>query len=126
MKDNHPTNYVLIDYENVQPQNLELLSKHLKARKIHIQREKDLAEVPILRMDSAANRDEKIAAIVKNLSGQGPARPRKEKTLTNAINSWFTKQLDEKELNALIQSLKRKGYITVKEGNISYNLTQTP
>lgn len=197
---NTPTNYVLIDFENVQPKNLELLSKHpfkvlvfvgasqtkvpydlaeamqqlgenaeyikitgngknaldfhiafsvgelsvkdpkahfhiiskdtgfdplikhLKARKIHIQREKDLAEIPILRMDSAANRDEKIAAIVKNLAGQGPARPRKETTLANAINSWFTKQLEEKELNALIQSLKNKGYITVKDGNVSYNL----
>ena len=202
MKNNRPTNYILIDFENVQPKNLELLSKHpfevlvfvganqskvpydlaeamqrlgknaqyikitgtkkdaldfhiafyvgelaaknptayfhivskdtgfdplikhLKVRKIHIQREKDLAEIPVLRMDSAANRDEKIAAIVKNLAGQGLARPRKEKTLTNAINSWFTKKLEEKELTVLINELKRKQYIVVNNGNVSYKLPQ--
>jgi len=29
MDKKHPVNYVLIDFENVQPKNLELLSKHL-------------------------------------------------------------------------------------------------
>jgi len=200
MNNKLPTNYVLIDFENVQPKNLELLSKnpfkvlvfvganqtkvpydlaeamqrmgenakyiqitgngknaldfhiafyigelatkdssahfhiiskdtgfdplirHLKSKKIHIQREKDLAEIPILRMDSAAPPDDKISIIVKNLIGRAQSRPRKEKTLANSINSWFTKKLDEKELNALIQSLKNKGYITVKDGNVSYRL----
>ena len=139
-----PTNYVLIDFENVRPNNLELLSKHpfkvfvfvganqakipydlaaamqqlgkdgeylkiggsgknaldfhiafyvgelavkdpkanfhiiskdtgfdplirhLKARGIQIQREKDLAEIPVLRMSTATNIDEKIDAISEN------------------------------------------------------------
>ncbi len=204
MKNNHSTNYVLIDFENVQPKNLELLSKHpfkvlvfvganqtkvpydlaeamqrlgengeyikiagngknaldfhvafsvrelsvkdpkahfhiiskdtgfdplikhLRSKKIHIQREKDLAEIPILRMDSAAPPDDKISIIVKNLIGRAQSRPRKEKTLANSINSWFTKKLDEKELTALIQSLKSKGYITVKDGNVSYRLPKKP
>jgi len=45
------------------------LIKHLKARKVRIQREKDLAEIPVLRMSAATSDDEKIAAIVKNLAG---------------------------------------------------------
>lgn len=200
MSKNTPVNYVLIDFENVQPKNLELLSKHpfnvlvfvgatqtkvpydlaeamqrlgknaeyikiagngknaldfhiafsigelsikdpkahfhiiskdtgfdplikhLKAKKIRIQREKDLAEIPILRMDAAAPSDDKLSIIVKNLIGRGQSRPRKEKTLTNTINALFTEKLGEKELSALIQSLKSKGYITVNDGNVSYNL----
>lgn len=99
------------------------LIKHLKARKIRIQREKDLAEIPPLRMSSATSNDEKIAAIVKNLAGRGQARPRKLKTLTNTINSLFTKTLEEKELISLIEDLKKRKYIVVsKEGNVSYKL----
>ncbi len=53
------------------------LIKHLKGRKIRIQRERDLAEIPILRVSNTTSSDEKIAAIVKNLGGRGQARPRK-------------------------------------------------
>lgn len=197
-----PVNYVLIDFENVQPKNLELLSKHpfqilvfvgsnqtkvpyelaealqrlgnnaqyikiegngknaldfhiacyigelaakdpgawfhiiskdtgfdplvahLKARKIHIQREKDLAEIPLLRVPAAASDNEKLTAIVKNLIGRGPSRPRKEKTLTNTINSLFAEKPTESELAGLIAELKRKRYITVKDGNVSYQLPE--
>lgn len=100
----------------------DLLIKHLKSRKIHIQREKDLAEIPVLRMSSATSSDEKIAAIVKNLIGRGQSRPRKEKTLRNTINALFTEKLQDQELNELIDGLKRKRYITINDGNISYTL----
>lgn len=194
------TNYVLIDYENVQPKNLEILSqhpfkvlvfvgamqakipyelaeamqnlgesakyikiggtgknaldfhlafyigelatndpqayfhviskdtgfdpliKHLQSRKYKIQREKDLAEIPVLRMSVATTNDEKISAIVKNLAGRGHSRPRKVKTLANTINSLFTEKLEEKELVSLIGELEARGYISTKENNVSYNL----
>jgi len=195
-----PTNYVLIDYENVQPKNLEILASHpfkvfvfvganqtkvpfdlaqamqrmgedatyikiagngpnaldfhiayyigelaqsdpagffhiiskdkgfdplishLKDKKIRVQREKDLAEIPVLRMSTATSDDDKITAIVKNLSGRGQSRPRKVKTLANTINSLFTEKLDEKQLNALINKLKAKKYIAVNQNNVSYKL----
>ena len=195
-----PTNYVLIDFENVQPKNLELLKdhsfkvyvfvgasqtkvpfdlastmqafgndaryikisgngknsldfhiayyvgqlslqdpegnfyiiskdtgfdpliKHLRAKKIRIHREKDLAEIPFLRISIATSSDEKITAIVKNLAGRGQARPRKTKTLANTINSLFTKKLDENELMALITELQEQKYIAISQGNVTYKL----
>ena len=75
------------------------LIKHLRAKKIRVQREKDLAEIPVLRISSATNNDAKIRAIIKNLSGRGQARPRKVKTLSNTINSLFSPKLNEKELS---------------------------
>lgn len=98
------------------------LIKHLKARKVRILREKDLAEIPVLRMSAATSDDEKIAAIVKNLSARGHSRPRKVKTLANTINSLFTKKLEEEELMSLITELQNKHYIVVTEGNVSYKL----
>ena len=197
-----PTNYVLIDFENVQPKNLEILAihpfkvfvfvgasqakipfelaaamqhlgekaqyvktggngknaldfhlafyvgelaakepdayfhiiskdtgfdpliRHLKGRKIRIQREKDIAEIPVLQMSNATSGDEKISAIVKNLVGRGQSRPRKVKTLANTINSLFTKKLEEQELMSLVNELQKKSYIVVSEGNVTYKLPQ--
>ena len=100
------------------------LIKHLKSKKIRVQREKDLAEIPVLRMSSATSIDEKIAAIVKNLAGRGQSRPRKTKTLANTINSLFAKKLEENELMGLIKELQKRKYIVVNEGNVSYKFTQ--
>ena len=199
-----PTNYVLIDFENVQPKNLEILEKHpfkifvfvganqtkvpfdlatamqnfgdsaqyikisgngknaldfhvafyigqlshqdpkglfhiiskdkgfdplikhLRAKKIRVQREKDLAEIPILRISSATNNDDKICAIIQNLAGRGQSRPRKIKTLSNTINSLFSPKLNEKELSKLINILKEQKYIAIKDSNVSYSLPKQP
>jgi hypothetical protein len=195
-----PTNYVLIDFENVQPKNIELLKKHpftiiifvgenqvripldiacslqefgkeakyikisgngpnaldfhiacylgqlsaedkegyyhivskdtgfdplvrhLRSIKIKVNRVNDLAEIPILRISNTTDNDEKLNAIVKNLAGRGQARPRKVKTLSNTINSLFTKKLEENELELIIKNLISKKYISINQENISYNL----
>jgi hypothetical protein len=98
------------------------LVKHLRTKKIRVHREKDLAEIPVLRISSATNNDEKISAIIKNLVGRGQSRPRKIKTLANTINSLFTQKLKENELNNLIKGLKEQEYIIIKDSNVSYKL----
>lgn len=100
------------------------LVRHLVSNKIHVQRENDLAEIPALRISSATNLDDKILAIVKNLAGRGHSRPRKLKTLKNTINSLFTNKLDEQELYALLEELKRRKYIAIDNSNIRYKLPQ--
>lgn len=195
-----PTNYVLIDFENVQPKNLEVLSqhsfkiivfvgenqtklpydlvagiqefgsdakyiriagngknsldfhlayyigklateepeaffhiiskdtgfdpliKHLRENKVKVHRETDLAEIPVLRISNASNKDETINAIVKNLAGRGQSRPRKVKTLINTINSLFAKKLDDKAMMSLLQSLRDRKYIVINDTKVSYQL----
>ena len=98
------------------------LIAHLVSRGIRIQREKDLAEIPVLRVPTTSSSDEKIAAIVKNLGGRGQSRPRKVKTLENTINSLFTKKLDPSELTAIVKELQKRKLIVVNQGNVSYKL----
>ncbi len=98
------------------------LIRHLNERKIRVKREKDLAEIPLLRMSTETSNDEKIDAIVKNLAGRGQSRPRKVRTLSNTINTLFTKRLDEAELQAIIKELQQRKYIAVNKGNVSYKL----
>ena len=100
------------------------LIKHLKARKIRVQREKDLAAISVLRISTATSGDEKIAAIIKNLSDRGQSKPRKEKTLANTINALFTNKLDERELLSLVKQLQERKYIVINQGNVSYKLPQ--
>ncbi|NIL93302.1 MAG: NYN domain-containing protein [Woeseiaceae bacterium] len=98
------------------------LIRHLKERKIRVRREKDLGEIPLLQLPTKASLDEKISAIVKNLGGRGQSRPRKVRTLQNTINSLFTKKLDQSELNELVDEMKKRKLIVVRQNNVSYKL----
>jgi hypothetical protein len=99
------------------------LIKHLKSRRVRIQREKDLTEIPLLRVSNKTSTDEKIAAIVKNLGGRGQSRPRKVRTLENTINTLFIKKLAKNELAALVKELQKRNLIVVSQGNVSYKLS---
>ena len=96
------------------------LIRHLKERKIFAQREKELAEIPLLRVSNATSIGEKIEAIVKNLAARGHSRPRKLKTLGNTIDTLFMKKLDESELTAIIEQMKKQKLIAVENETVSY------
>jgi len=115
---NHDAHFHIISKDT----GFDPLIKHLRARKIRVQREKDLAEIPVLRMSKTVSVDEKIDAIVMNFSGRGQSRPRKIKTLANTINSLFTEKLGENEVTALIKTLQSRKLISVNDGNVSYSL----
>lgn len=102
------------------------LIKHLKGKKVKVQRENDLAEIPVLRLSNATSGDEKILAIIKNLAGRGQSRPRKIKTLSNTINSLFTENLSDQQLAELVKELEQKQYIKVSNSNVSYHLPNEP
>ena len=98
------------------------LIRHLKGKKIQVQRESDLAEIPNLRIPKKAKKDDKIDAIVKNLVSRGQSRPRKVKTLQNVINNLISETLDEAGLAALVDELQKRKLIVVNKGNIKYTL----
>jgi diadenosine tetraphosphate (Ap4A) HIT family hydrolase len=98
------------------------LIAHLKNRKVRIQREKDIGEIPLLRVPTTTSMDEKVAAIVKNLGGRGQSRPRKIRTLENTINTLFTKKLEKNELASLVKELQKRKLIVVNQSNVSYKL----
>lgn len=98
------------------------LLRHLQARKIRVERIRDLGDMPLLQVPTSANMDERVAAIVKNLGGRGLSRPRKVKTLQNAINSLFAHKLDKSELTTLLKELQKRKLVVVDENKVHYNL----
>jgi hypothetical protein len=97
------------------------LIAHLKEQKIFAQREKDLAEIPLIRLSNASSAEKKLEAIVKNLAARGHSRPRKVKTLSNTINSMFMKKLEESELKDIIAKMSDKKLIVIQNEKVSYN-----
>ncbi len=98
------------------------LIKHLRQRGIEAHRERDLAEIPPLRVPASATEGDKVGVIVRNLAGRGPSRPRKVKTLTNTINSLFKPKLDDAAIDALIRDLQEQGYIALDGDKVTYRL----
>ena len=98
------------------------LIRHLRSRKLRVRREKDLAEIPELRISTKTSMDEKVDRIVQNLADRGQSRPRKVKTLQNTINNLMSEKLDEKGLDELVAEMKRRKLIAVKGNNVSYQL----
>jgi hypothetical protein len=98
------------------------LIRTLSARGLHVTRVKELADIPLLRMTNGTSLAEKVEAVVQNLRTLGASRPRKVRTLRNAINSLFLKSLKEPELDEIMDTLVREGYVAVEKDNVTYQL----
>ena len=113
------------------------LIKHLESKKIPVRRHKAVSEIPlpkpakvkketahVSKPASAAITAERVQKIVEFLTARGSAKPRKLKTLSNSINSFFKKSLTENELSALIDELVKRGIVIVNSNqtNVSYKL----
>jgi hypothetical protein len=96
------------------------LIRHAKGKGIRIKRSKSIADIPLNNNSNAQSSNEKITAIVKNLKARGTSRPRKVKTLSNSINSQFSKSLKQPELKSLIQALEKNGHLSIEGENVSY------
>lgn len=104
----------------------DTLIQHLKARGVRVQRERELADIPAVRMSMARGTDDVLSIILKNLAGRGQARPGKVRTLSNTINSLFPERLSEQQLSTIMQDLEQRNYIQVNNDNVSYRLSSWP
>lgn len=98
------------------------LIRHLKTKRIYAQREKDITEIPLLKISNSKSPTERVDAIVEFLQSRGNSKPRTITTLSNSINSLFMKKLETEELTGLVDELiKRK--VVVRNGNkVSYHI----
>jgi hypothetical protein len=97
------------------------LIKYLRTRNIMAQRFKEIPDIPTLRTTKAKGGEEKLETIVRNLASRSAAKPRKVKTLSNAINALFANSLDDAELESLVKTLQKHGHISIEGQNVSYH-----
>lgn len=98
------------------------LIKHLRTKKIHVHREKDVSEIPILKISNSKSNPERVEAIIEFLKARGTAKPRRVSTLTNSISSLFMKKLENGELIGLVDELVRQKVVIINDTKVSYQL----
>jgi len=101
----------------------DVLIKHLRDKKVLIQRYSQIGEIPALKTSTSKSLDERIQVIVDYLIKRGNAKPRKVETLSNTINSLFLRALSKEELEALINKLAQRKLIIIEETKVHYKLS---
>lgn len=99
------------------------LIKHLKNKKIYVQREKDISEIPLLKISNAESLPERVNSIIEFLKSRGNMKPRTIKTLSNSINSLFMKKLSNQELSEIVDQLITQKVVVVNGLKVTYALT---
>lgn len=116
---NNPESYFHVISKNT---GFDPLIKHLKAKKILVQRIKDISEILLLKISNSKSQPERVEAIIEFLKGRGSAKPRTVKTLSNSINSLFMKRLEEKNLVGLVDELVKRKVVLTNGTKVSYQL----
>ncbi|MDH5358150.1 MAG: PIN domain-containing protein [Gammaproteobacteria bacterium] len=98
------------------------LIRHLKTKKIYVQREKDVSEIPLLKISNAESLPERVNSIIEFLKSRGNAKPRTIKTLSNSINSLFMRKLGDEELAEIVEELIKRKVVIVSGTKVSYDL----
>jgi PIN domain len=124
------------------------LIDHLKAKKIQCQRWSSFSDIPHARVaapkvtpvarpaakpkalpkvapKAAPQTSNRVAELVDNLEKRARARPSTLKTLTSTIKSHFRAAgMTDAEVDGIIEELKKRGLIAVKDGKVTYQLTK--
>lgn len=90
------------------------LLDYLRSRRITAERSATLASLLL----PAA--DERVSDIIVYLQSAGPNRPRRAKTLGNAINTRCGNKLESAEIERVIGELVRRRIITITDGKVAY------
>ena len=102
----------------------DVLIKHLRERKILVQRYSQLNDIHSIKASNSKSLDEKIESVVSSLVSRGNAKPRKLETLKNSINALFLKALSAEELEVIANELVRRKIVIIDNDKIHYNLTE--
>lgn len=96
------------------------LITHLKENKIQASRLTTLNKVTPPKAKIA--KKENIEIVIDGLKRRTTSKPKTLKTLASTISAMFQKKLPAKDIEALIETLKRKKYIEIKDNKLSYKL----
>jgi hypothetical protein len=99
------------------------LISHLKKRKIHCQRWSAITDIPHARAHAPAKPAaavDRADEIVANLAKRKRALPSTLKSLSSSIKAHFANRITEAEIGDIVDKLKARGLLSVKDGKVSY------
>jgi len=101
------------------------LIKHLKRRKVSVQRSTCIAEMPYFKSARPVTKAQ-VEAVVADLIRRKAAKPRTKKSLISTIHALFKKELSEQQISELVAALCARGVVKVEGANVTYDLPTAP
>ena len=98
------------------------LIRHLKGKKVLVQRSTCIADIPYFKPALPEAPEAQVDIVVADLVRRKASKPRTRKTLLSTLNALFKKELSQQQLDALFESLCRRGVVLVEGTKISYDL----
>jgi PIN domain len=96
------------------------LVEHLKTLNIYCARSDSVNDIPLVRSGKVKTPDERAAIFIEKLRKPGATHPRTLKTLENAIQTLFQKQLTPDELHGIVTSLEKCGFVALESNKVIY------
>ena len=98
------------------------LIEHLKGKKVSVRRYAGIADLTVRRQSHAPAAATLVDRVVKNLSRRSTSKPRTVKTLRSTILAHFRKELAEADLDDLLGTLEKRGYVKIEGAKVTYDL----
>lgn len=102
------------------------LIKHLKRRKIFVQRSTCIAEMPYFKPALPVAPEAQVEVAVADLTRRKAARPRTKKSLISTLHALFKKELSEQQISQLLAALCTRGVVKLEGTKVSYDLPGAP
>jgi hypothetical protein len=96
------------------------LIAHLKSKKILAGRVRDVTDIPIVKAPTKKIATERAELFLEKLAQPKVTKPRSLKTLSNAIASFFQKQVSEDEVAAVVDGMVKTGAISLDGEKVKY------
>jgi hypothetical protein len=101
------------------------LIKHLRGRKISVQRSICITDIPYFK-PVPARPETQIKVVVADLIRRKASQPRTKKSLISTLHALFKKELSEQQLSELFAALCARGVVKVDGTTVSYDLPAAP
>lgn len=96
------------------------LVRHLRSRKLFCARSHSIDDIPLVKAGSRKSPAERAQLFMEKLRQPKATKPRAVKTLSSAIAACFQKQITDAEVEAVIDVMRKSGFISVADGKVSY------
>lgn len=96
------------------------LIAHLKTKGILSMRERDITEIPFIKIKSTS-KAERAAEYIEYLKARGN-KPNRLVSLRNSIKNYFRNMVPDEELSELLDELVHRKVVVVNETKVSYKL----
>ena len=102
------------------------LIQHLKLKKIHVTRSKNVPPNASVKKVEATTPLDKLEVVISKLRKLEASKPRTVKTLSSTIAAVFQRTITDEEVASLVEALRLGDLISIADNKVTYSLSSQP